>query len=463
MKRKLIIALVVVAIALVPLVYWWMQPGVPVEAARVVSGPIQEFVEERAKTRLPQVYHITMPYDARIGAIELIEGTSVSKGQVVAQVVTKDLELAGRAAMAAVERLEASIVENDDVSLEKTSLERAERTVESTGHTVEAARARAESAKAKLELATRNFTRVQGLRKDRAKTDEELEKAQLEQLDAAMQYQHDLLQLRSLEASKAATALEPTAIQQTIKRKDLTHNVLAKQLEESRVRFEQAVVDAKRGALVSPVDGVVLERMVSDEKRTAGGTVLLTVGRLEDLEIEADILSQEVVAIQPKDRVEISGPAIGPVPAKGVVQRVFPSGFTKISSLGVEQQRVRVIIKFEPSELVRLQKERGLGPEYRVRVRVITNQKETATVVPRSAVFRGSDGGWQVFSIVDGRVQQVGIETGLMNDERVEVVSGLEVDDAVVLAPETTLVAGVKVKPNFRTIIDVRAQASRDD
>lgn len=462
MKLKVLIAAAVLVAGLV-LILFVPRSGLPVEAARVASGPIQEFVEERAKTRLPQIYQITMPYDARIGAIELLEGTPVKRGQIVAQVVPKDLELAGRAVLAAVERLEATITENDDVTLETTSLERAERTVESTTHTVEAARARAESAKAKLELAGRNLSRVKGLRAGNVKTEEEFEKAQLEQVDAAMQYQHDVLQLRSLEAGKLATELEPTSIRQTIKRKELTHAVLDKQLAEAQVKFEQATVDAKRGVLTSPVDGVVLERLVSDEKRTPGGTVLLTVGRLEDLEIEADILSQEVVAIQPQDPVEISGPAIGPTPAAGRVKRIYPSGFTKISSLGVEQQRVRVIIGFDAATLARLRSERGLGPEYRVRVRVITNHKDKALVIPRSAVFRAATGQWQVFAIRAGSVHQQTIETGLMNDERVEVVSGLHEGDSVVLAPETSLSEGMRVTPNYRDIVSVQPEASRDD
>ncbi len=462
MNLKLVIAAALLVVGVLLFVFLPGR-GLPVEAARVTKTTIQEFVEERAKTRLPQIYQITMPYDARIGAIELLEGTPVSKGQVVAQVIPKDLELAGRGVLAMVERLEATITENDDVSLEKTSLERAERTVESTKHTVEAARARAESSKAKLELASRNLSRVKGLRADKVKTEEEFERSQLEQVDAAMQYQHDLLQLRSLEASKSAADLEPTSIQQTIKRKELTHAVLEKQLAEAQVKFEQATVDAQRGVLTSPVDGVVLERLVSDEKRTVGGTVLLTVGRLEDLEIEADILSQEVVSIKPNDSVEISGPAIGPTAAKGRVKRIYPSGFTKISSLGVEQQRVRIIIGFDASEIDRLRRERGLGPEYRVRVRVITNQKEQALVIPRSAVFRAADGKWQVFSINNGIVQKQAIQTGLMNDERVEVIEGLTEGDAVVLAPETSLTEGARVAPNYRELLSVEPEASRVD
>lgn len=463
MKTKVVIA-VVVSVGLVALVAASvLNGGKPVDAARVESGVIREFVEERGKTRLPQIYQVTMPYDARIAAIEIIEGTRVERGQVLAQIIPSDRELAIRAAKSAVERLEAMIRENDDITVEQTSLEQARNQVESTTRTVEAAKARVEAAKAKLDMAKRTFDRMRSLRQNNVKTDEEFENAQLAHVDATLQYQHDLLQLRSLEANQAATALSPKTIEQNIARKDLTHSVLEKQVQEAQVRLTQAETDSVRGVLVSPVDGVVLERLVSDEKRVNGGTVLLTVGRLEDLEVEADILSQEVVSIELNDPVEISGPSIGPQPAKGKVQRIYPSGFTKISSLGVEQQRVKVIINFEPSELQRLINGRAFGAEYRVRVRVFTASSEKALLVPRSSVFRSATGDWQVFAIRNGRLVIQTLKTGLFNDERVEVLEGLSSDELVVLAPESDLVANMSVKPVIREIQPAKDVFSSDD
>ena len=462
MLIKSIIAVAVLIVGFLGSIFW-MNGGVPVEAARAHVGPIHQFVEERGKTRLPQVFHITMPYDARIGAIELLEGTQVTQGQILARVMPQDLAVATRMAQAVVGRLEAAIVENDDVSVDETSLEQSLKNLESSSHTVEAARAKADVAKAKLDLANLNLKRIRSLRENNAKTDEELDQAQLSQLDAMKQHQHDLLQLRSLEASRAASALQPTTIKQTIARKGLTQNVLAMQKAEAQVRLEQAETDAERGVLVSPVDGIVLERLVSDERRTVAGTVLLTVGRLEDLEVEAEILSQEVVAIEINDEVEISGPAIGPTSARGTVKRIFPSGFTKISSLGVEQQRVKVIIGFAAADLDRLRRERGLGPEYRVRVRVFIAKKEQALIVPRSALFRGSTGHWQVFGIIEGRAQLLTVEVGLINDEKAEIRSGLAANDGVILAPDSSLVAGMQVTPSFREIVEVTLPASNDD
>ncbi len=200
----------------------------------------------------------------------------------------------------------------------------------------------------------------------------------------------------------------------------------------------------------SPVDGVVLERAISDERQVSPGTVLLKIGRLEDLEVEADILSQDVVNVKEGDAVEITGPAIGATPVRGTVKRIYPAGFTKVSSLGVEQQRVKVIIIINPDDLARLRTQRDLGVDYRVRVRVITAEKKDALTAPRSALFRGGDGKWQVFAINGSHAQLRPVETGLMNDEMVEITRGLEPDELVVLAPETSLKDGMRVKPIVR-------------
>src|SRR5690606_20476955 len=127
-------------------------------------------------------------------------------------------------------------------------------------------------------------------------------------------------------------------------------------------------------------------------------------------------------------------------------------GFTKVSSLGVEQQRVKVLIDFEKDELERLRRERDLGVDYRARVRVFTAEKDDVRIGPRSALLRGGEGQWQVFVIRDCRAELQSVETGLMNDEIVEITSGLAPGDQVILAPETTLRDGTRVRPIERKI-----------
>jgi HlyD family secretion protein len=454
MRTWMIAAAGAVAIVAVAIVVSTLTGGMPVEAAAVVRGPIQEYVDERGKTRLPQTYNITMPLEGRISAIDLVEGTPVQKDQVVARIITSDLNLSVEAATAAVDRLKASIRENDDASVETTGLKQSLEYVKSIDRTVEAAKAQVESGRAKLDYANNNAERIKQMRQSRTATQDEIEQAQLQQVQAGVEYQQDLLIERAIEALQAATALLPTGIQQYITRKDLTHDVLKMQLEEANVRLKEADRDRNRGELRSPVDGVILERAISDERQVTAGTVLLKIGRMDELEVEADILSQDVVNVKDGDAVEITGPAIGPTPARGTVKRIYPAGFTKVSSLGVEQQRVKVIIAFNAEDLERLRKQRDLGVDYRVRVRIITAEKKDALVAPRSALFRGGEGSWQVFAVRGRHAELQTVKVGLMNDETVEIASGLESGDLIILAPETSLRDGAKVKPILREHYD---------
>jgi HlyD family secretion protein len=398
-----------------------------------------------------------MPFDGRIAAIDLIEGAPVYQGQVVAQVVRSDLDLSVDLAMADVDRLKASIRENDDASVEQTGLKQSLSFVQSMDRTVEAAQAQVDSGHAKLEYANNNLERARKMFQTKTATQDQYEQTQLQQVQSAVEYQQDLLLLRAIQALQAATGLLPTGVQQYIDRKLLTHNVLNMQLEQANVRLKEAQRDRERGELRAPVEGVVLERAFSDERQVTSGTVLLKIGRLEDLEVEADILSQDVVNIKEKDAVEITGPAIGPMPAHGTVKRIYPAGFTKVSSLGVEQQRVKVIISIDPKDLARQRSQRDLGVDYRVRVRVFTAEKDGALTVPRSALFRGGDGKWQLFAIRDDRAHLQPIETGLMNDELAEITQGLAPNELVVLAPETSLKDGIAVKPIQRETTTTRA------
>jgi len=198
------------------------------------------------------------------------------------------------------------------------------------------------------------------------------------------------------------------------------------------------------------VDGIVLARERTNEQYLPAGTELMRIGRLEDLEVEADVLSQEVTAVKVGDPAEVSGPSIGSQPATATVRRIYPAGFTKISSLGVEQQRVKVILGFEPKELQRLlhpaDGQQGLGVDYRVRVRIFTKERSGVVVVPRSAVFLKASGDWAAYVVDNGRARLTDVQVGLMNDEQVEIVKGVNSKDVVILAPETNLKDGDRVK-----------------
>lgn len=449
MNRLIMIGIFAVAIVLA----WataaaWLR-GVPVEMAPAQRGDIREFIDERGKTRLPMVHSVTMPYDGRIEEITLREGDLVTEGQVVARVVAADLDNAVAETQAVVQRLEASINQNDDTTVEETSEQQALRFVESMASTVASAEARKTSGRAKLDYAEKNRARIRQLASSGARTEDDLDRAELDFVQGQVDYRQDELIWRSMVSIEAATKLLPKMIRQYIARKDLNRSVLQKERAEAEARLRQMLIRQQRGTMTSPVSGRVLEHPVENERHLAAGTVLLKIGRMDQLEVEADILSQDVIDIKPDDAVEIYGPAIGAHAGSGVagrVTRIYPAGFTKVSSLGVEQQRVKIIIQFAPGVLKELRASRDLGVDYRVRVRVFTANRTNTLLVPRSALFRGADNSWRVFVVRRGRAVMQPIDVGLLNDEMAEVTSGVQENESVVLAPESSLSPGDRVE-----------------
>jgi HlyD family secretion protein len=456
MRVRLIVgSVLVLAVALAWIGRSWLAGGVPVDVAEARTGPVREYVDEEGRTRLPRTYLITMPCDGRILPIDLEEGTAVRKGEVVARVAVADLD--GRVAelAAAVQRLDASLRENADAQMEESVYQQTLQYLQSMDRTVEASKAQVKAGEAKLSFANLTLERLRRLRQQRqAASEEDLNRTEVDQVSANTQHQQDLLTLRALESLRAATALAPTVVRQYIDRKTLRAAVLSGERAEAVARLDQARRDRDRGPMTSPVDGVVLHRHVSSEARLAAGTTLLEIGQPDSLEVEADVLTQDAGGIGPGSPATVYGPAVGKPDARGTVRRVDPAGFTKLSSLGVEQQRVKVIVSLSSEDLSRLRRERQVGIGYRVRVRIVTAEKPEALRLPRAALFRGNGGDWQAFVVRGGRARLQSLQIGLMNDDVVEVVGGVTEGEAVILAPEASLTDDTRVRPLVQSAPD---------
>jgi len=448
--RTVIVAAMLVVAALTLLAAWWLWPRVRVDAVAARKGRIAAYVDERATTRLPQTYLVTTPSAGRVAAISLVEGTPVKKGEVVVQFVPRDVELAVREAKAVVERLQAAVKQSGDTSVEEIALKQSREFVKSTADTVKAAAERVKAGKARADYAAIILSRTRRLFKNDAQTQEDLDRANLEMTQADADRAQAGFIHAAMVSIQAATNLMPEMIEKYTLRKILGKNVQEKQLTEALVRLDQAKRQQELGQMRSEIDGVVLHRFQSDEGYCTAGTKLLEIGNPADLEVEADLLSVDVAQIRTGYRVEIYGPAVGPTPARGTVDRVYPAGFTKLSSLGVEQQRVKAIVRFDSAELKRLQTERGLGVGYRVRVRILSPARENALIVPRSALFRGPDRVWQLYVVRGGRARIQTVALGVINDDFAEVTEGLEEGNLVVLTPESTLSDGQRVTPVVR-------------
>jgi HlyD family secretion protein len=456
-KTWIILAAVVVAITAVGIGWAGYSSGTSVEVTAAVRGEIRAFVDERGMTRLPETYLVTMPYPGRIEPITLTEGDPVKKGDAarpVARIVRADLELNVQEAQAVVGRLDAAIAENLNNKLEDLIHRQSVAMWQSMQKTVEAAANRIEAGREKQKFAANNHVRIRDLFDKGTVTQEELERAQLQQVESNVDLRQDELVHAITVFMEAATRLLPDTVKQYISNKDLKDAVLNKEKAEATTRLEKVELDRKRGTLASPVDGVVLNRRVSDERFLPAGEPLVEIGRLEDLQVEADVLSLDVVEAKVGDPVEIYGPAIGRSVrgqpdrhfARGTVEKIYPAGFTKVSSLGVEQQRVKVIVRIDPEDLRWLRGEQSLGVGYRVRVRIITQSKPDALIVPRSALFRGTGGGWELYVVRNGRARTQPVATGIFNDRHVEITAGLDEGDLVIRTPESSLENGERVK-----------------
>ncbi len=427
-----------------------LAPGEPVDVVVAANGSIEEYIDERAITRLPRTYLISMPYAARIEEIALSEGDRVEKDnpdKPLVRMVPEDLKLAVDEAEAAVERLDASIAENLSKDLEELQMRQSYEVVRSMRDTIKAAETRVESGTEKKAYNKRRFDRLDQAYKSGAITEEEHDRVYLDYVTAGFDLAQDELVLRITQALTVAIEIVPEMINQMVKDKSLTDAVLKKQRAEAAAAFEQVKLRQQRGTIVSPVDGVVLRRYVTDERFLGAGEPLLEIGRLEDLEIEAELLSVDVVDAKVGNPVEIYGPAVGDVPAKGRVAKVYPAGFTKVSSLGVEQQRVKVVVAIDHEDLQRLTQERGIQVGYRVRVKIVTAQRQGALVVPRSSLFRGADNHWQLFVSEGNRARLRIVEVGLMNDRLAEITSGVQPGEKVIRTPPSSLTDGGRVAP----------------
>ena len=405
MKRLIWIALLIVLIAGGVAAYL-LQPGTPVDVAVATTGTVRVYVEERAKTRLPTTYRITMPLNGRILPIAFREGDAVSKGKIVARMDDDDLKT--------------------DLAEAKSKVVQFQQLIVSMINTAKSAEAQWKSQKEKAKWADEEFRRVRAAHEKGAATDSELRAAELTKLQSAFDVLKENFTVQAI-----------AAIQQAI----------AVMKQDAREKVTQKQRDKDRAAIESPVGGVVLKRHISNKQYLSAGTLLLEIGRLEELEIEADVLTQDAVRVRVGQPVEIEGAAVGPRPVAGTVAQIYPQGFEKTSSLGVEQQRVKVIIRFRNGVFESLAKQnRRLGIDYRVRVKILTEQSENTLTIPRSAVFRNADGHWQAFVVRGDVARLVDLKVGLMNDLNVEVLAGVEPGDRVIVAPESSLKDGAKVQ-----------------
>ncbi len=363
-----------------------------VDAVAVDRGDVRETLEAEGRTRVRERYEISSPLAALARRMTLEPGDRVEAGAVLvlldplpAAALDPRARAEAEARVAAAEAAWAAAVETTAAA------------------EVLAAQAGAEAARLAKLLAERQVAV------------EEEERARSNQ--------------RHAERDAAAARFRQSSAQAEL---DAARAVL---VVDSRAASGEAVLELR-----APVAGMVLRRFFESERPVAAGEVLLELGDPEHLEVEVDVLSSDAVRLSAGLPVELLrwGDEY-PLPAR--VRRVEPGGFTKFSALGVEEQRVWVILDLLPSA----ERTSRLGHAYRVHARFVLREVQDVVRAPTSALFR-HDGGQAVFRVQDGRALRTPVETGLAGNGRTEIRRGLAAGELVIVHPDRALEEGARVR-----------------
>ena len=369
-----------------------------VDVGTVQSGPLRVTIDEEGETRIRRRFVVSTPVAGRVLRIDLEPGDPIKRGGVVARVQPEPPAL-----------------------LDARTRAEAEAAVVAARAAMNRSRAEESGARAARDLAQTELRRAR-----------ELDAAGLTTRQA-LEMQES--QARTAEEDARAAAFAVAAAEAELER-------ARARLRPTTSISSSAVVD-----LSAPIDGVVLKRFRESESVVPAGETLVEIGDPRDLEVVSDLLSTDAVRVAPGARVLIADWG-GDRDLEARVRRVEPSGFTKVSALGVEEQRVNVVMDFkDPADAWA-----KLGDAYRVEVRIVDWESDRVVKIPTSALFRQSEA-WAVFVVREGRAIRTTVDIGHRSGLEAELKAGLSEGTSVVIHPGDTLQNGAKVA--------IRNQAAR--
>ena len=385
---------VVVLSALVGAIVWSFRPQpVPVDFATLEAGPLVVTVDEEGKTRVRDVFVVSAPVAGRARRTKLEVGDAVTAG----------------------ETMVAEIEPSDPAFLDDRARAEAQAEVARAAAALTLAIAEVDQAQAEIDFARAELERARRLAETGTISNRAVDDA-----------------LRVFRSRRAVLATARASVQ-----------VSEHTLVRARSRLTSPALSAPRGqdcecvVLKAPVSGRVLEIHRESEGVVSAGTALLSVGNPSELEIVADLLSTDAVKVAPDMRVIVEGWG-GEQPLEGVVERVEPFGFTKLSALGIEEQRVNVVIGLGGDR----SRWHSLGHGFRVEVRIVVWESDAVLTVPLTGLFRSGDG-FAVFVDDAGVARLRSVRIGQRAGLKVQVLEGLEPGTRVVVSPSDRIRDGV--------------------
>jgi HlyD family secretion protein len=390
MLRRLITLLIVVAVAGAAAWAMWPRP-VAVETAIIGRHDIVLTVEEEGKSRIREVFTVSAPSAGQMLRVNLHAGDEVVKGMTIV----------------------ASIKPADPGLLDARSRGVAEAAVEAARAAVDLAAAEVRQAEAQLVFLKGELDRATSLIRRGTISERAFQKAQLdaETAQAVLESAKAMLMVRKRELERAGAAL----------------------IETSGTGANTCCIEVR-----APVSGRILRVLTESEQVVQAGTALAEIGDPTDLEIVADLLSRDAVQIKPGAAAVIDGWGGEPLSAK--VVRIDPSAITKVSALGIEEQRVQAVLALDGAAATHA----ALGHGFRIVVRITLWKGESLLAVPIGALFRrGAD--WAAYTVENGVARLRVLQLGARNGEFAEVKAGFTEGETAVLHPSDKVADGVAV------------------
>ncbi|QZZ21449.1 HlyD family efflux transporter periplasmic adaptor subunit [Leptothermofonsia sichuanensis E412] len=430
-------------VATVLLLIWAFRPApVFVDVGQVQRGELQVTVNAEGKTRVRDRFVIASETDGHLARITLNEGDPVTPGMVVARIDPLPSDAAVQAALGRLAEWKAQRAGVETQRPKAESVEQARTRIRSAEARQRQSEARVIQTRAALEQAQRDRDRAMQLEATGAISRQSREAAELNATTRAKELETALLAAKAdaseVEVAKAALAV----VQQERKDPDYLLKVYDARIASTEAELSKLRDEAARTDIRSPAAGRVLRIHQKSAQFVNSGTPLLDIGNPARLELVIDVLSSDAEKIQPGHPILLgqgrhSGSTEQPIQAR--VRLVEPSAFTKVSALGVEEQRVNVIGDFVNAA-------QSLGDGFRVDTRIVIWEGKNSLKTPISSLFRCQQSAWCVFVVENGRASQRQIVIGQRSDREAEVRQGLNPGELVILHPTEQVRDGVRVR-----------------
>ncbi len=411
-----------------------------VDAAAVSRGTVREYVfEEETRTRLDVLRKVSSPITATVMRIEHNVGDTVDAGEVLTTVEDDEIINAINASKARVQELEARIEGLDTKVPKEAELAAAAEAVVAAEQVKKVAQTEKNKAQQELDYRQKQYARIKQAFEQDAISEEDYDLARHEYEIAQRDEAIGRLNVTLGEITKRIMELRRQAMEDSLADVDHLEKAYSYQIDQIRAELATLFHQAEKTYIKSPVTGVITSKHLDSEAFVEAGRPLMEIGDLDSIEIKSDVLSADIHRVVPGQDVIIEGAILDDKYIDATVNYIYPHGFTKISALGVEQQRFRVIIDFDNTE-------RQLPPGADLDARIIVEQRDDVLYIPQAAVFTTAQGP-AVFRVSNGRARLTHVTLGLSSEEIVEITEGLDEDNLIIIRPP------IELEPDDRVIV----------